>query len=193
MAAGEQLFARHGIHRVRLREIYALAGQRNSSALHYYFGSRDGLVEAILTHHQQLIDLDLETSLDLLEAGGTQITTRRVLDIVVPPFVAKLDSPSGRNFLRIVPQVSERLSSNLRAGYARPATNQSRRLLRLLSSLLPDMSEPLRIERMIAYVLLLTGTLAERAQHIESGRQPLIDNQAFANHLVGILDAMLMA
>ena len=39
--AGEHLFARQGIHQTRVRELHELAGQRNTSALHYHFGDRD--------------------------------------------------------------------------------------------------------------------------------------------------------
>ena len=52
LEAGEYLFARYGVHGPTLRELNARAGQRNPSALHYHFGSRDGLVLAILQAHQ---------------------------------------------------------------------------------------------------------------------------------------------
>ena len=48
VAAGERLFAERGIRAVSLREINKAAGQRNSSALHYHFGSREGLLRALL-------------------------------------------------------------------------------------------------------------------------------------------------
>jgi AcrR family transcriptional regulator len=48
LAAGEKLFARDGVHRVTVRELNEVAGQRNASALHYHFGSREGLLRAIV-------------------------------------------------------------------------------------------------------------------------------------------------
>ena len=56
LRAGERLFAERGIHQVRLREINALAGQRNSSALHYHFGDRDGLAVEIMRVHLEAIE-----------------------------------------------------------------------------------------------------------------------------------------
>src|SRR5438552_16240986 len=44
---GEELFAVHGIDAVSTRTITGAAGA-NSAALHYHFGSKEGLVEAIL-------------------------------------------------------------------------------------------------------------------------------------------------
>lgn len=44
--AAEHLFARHGINGVSLRTIVTRAGV-NTAAIHYHFGSKDGLVEAV--------------------------------------------------------------------------------------------------------------------------------------------------
>src|SRR5690349_12666771 len=85
LRAGEQLFARDGIYRARIRDINALAGQRNSSALHYHFGSRDGLANAIMFGHQAEIDAEVERGLDALEAEGEEPSARDVLTAVVPP------------------------------------------------------------------------------------------------------------
>ena len=45
--AGERLFGESGIDGVSLREVAAAAGQGNTSAVRYHFGSKDGLVAAI--------------------------------------------------------------------------------------------------------------------------------------------------
>ena len=45
--AGERLFALSGLDSVSLRQINSAAGQRNSSAAHYHFGSKEALVQAI--------------------------------------------------------------------------------------------------------------------------------------------------
>ncbi|WP_416900221.1 MAG: TetR family transcriptional regulator [Minwuia sp.] len=46
--AAERIFSAEGITSTSLRRINQAAGQRNESAIHYYFGSREGLVAAIL-------------------------------------------------------------------------------------------------------------------------------------------------
>ena len=46
--AAEAEFARAGIQGASLRRINALAGQRNTSAVRYHFGSREGLLEALI-------------------------------------------------------------------------------------------------------------------------------------------------
>ena len=54
--AAEQLFAERGIQDVSLRQINNAAGQRNASATHYHFGSRDTLVRAIFEFRMTGID-----------------------------------------------------------------------------------------------------------------------------------------
>jgi AcrR family transcriptional regulator len=50
VATAERLFALHGIDGVSLRQIGAAAGIGNNSAVQYHFGSKEGLVKAILLH-----------------------------------------------------------------------------------------------------------------------------------------------
>ena len=45
----ERLFALKGIWQVQVQEIVVAADQRNTSAVTYHFGSREGLLEGILT------------------------------------------------------------------------------------------------------------------------------------------------
>ena len=49
--AAAALFAERGVANVSLAEIVRAADQRNRSALHYHFGGRDQVVEAILARH----------------------------------------------------------------------------------------------------------------------------------------------
>lgn len=51
LLAGERLIAEYGPD-VSLRDVAAAAGQRNNSAVQYHFGSRDGLIKAVISHRQ---------------------------------------------------------------------------------------------------------------------------------------------
>ncbi|WP_295958165.1 TetR/AcrR family transcriptional regulator [Rhodoferax sp.] len=44
--AAERLFGQHGVEGVTIRELLKAAGQANKSAVHHYFGSKEGLLEA---------------------------------------------------------------------------------------------------------------------------------------------------
>ncbi|HLK24317.1 MAG TPA: TetR family transcriptional regulator, partial [Caulobacteraceae bacterium] len=44
----ERMFAEGGVENVALTQIVAASSQRNRSALHYHFGSREGVLSALL-------------------------------------------------------------------------------------------------------------------------------------------------
>lgn len=191
--AGERLFAREGIHRVRLREINELAGQRNPSALHYHFGSRDGLVNAILLAHQAAMDEALKPRLDEMESGATPNGIREIVQATVGPLAAELKSESGRDFLRIIPQVLDTVSLNVRGGAPPPGAGsiQPGRTLALLDRRIEHLPEGLRRERLVAYVLILTSLMAERAQLVESGVATSLDHEQFVTHVTDVLTSVL--
>jgi AcrR family transcriptional regulator len=192
LRAGEELFAREGIHRVPLRAINALAGQRNPSALHYHFGSREGLVEAIMLRHQASIEAAMASGLDELERRGA-VTVRDVVAAVVRPLARKLDSESGRNFLMLLPQITPALGRNLRRGISEPATPQSARVLDLLRSQMPRVPVEVQRERQVTYVLVLSTLLADRAHAIEAGGALPLDRAQFEDHMIDLVEAMLTA
>lgn len=146
LRAAERLFARHGVHGVTVRQLNAAAGVRNTSALHYHFGSRDGLVRAIVERHQAVVDAERARR---LEGLGEDAPVRDLVALVLEPLAAELGSPSGRDYLRIVPQLLDGL------GTAPPAL---RRTMELLEQRLP------RPDRILPMLLASTTLLADRAR-----------------------------
>lgn len=54
--AAERLMAERGVEAVSLRDVLEASGQRNKSAAHYHFGSREGLIRAIIENRMAPID-----------------------------------------------------------------------------------------------------------------------------------------
>src|SRR5256885_5409069 len=107
--AGEQLFAAHGIDRVQLREINELAGQRNESALHYHFGSRQGLLDLILAKHGDDVQQGTRLQLDRGATGDLVAELHVLIGALVVPLSAKLRTEDGRDYLRILAQTLARV------------------------------------------------------------------------------------
>lgn len=191
--AGEYLFARQGIGGTKIGEINQLAGQRNPSAVHYHFRSKQGLVVAILRRHQVALEVEVGRLLDELEGSGTVVPVRALVEAMVRPLAAELESPSGRDFLRIIPQFIGPLDANLRRGVAEPVTAQSRRLLALLEDRMRHLPQAIRRERLVAYTLVLTSLLAERARHLEDRRPTALDADQFIDHLLDVIEAVMTA
>jgi AcrR family transcriptional regulator len=188
----ERLFARRGVYKVTVREIVRAAGQRNVSALTYHFGSREGLLQAILVQHGDPTDIARG---EHLARVGRDAAARDLVDALVVPYAAHLATAEGRDYLRIVAQLAPLFSAWREAN---PGTGPF--LLEILGILeqrpehVPEqVPVAIRRERVIEMIMLMTVALAERARLIESGTALELDEPAFAANLtdvlVGVLDA----
>src|ERR1700716_2960871 len=70
MEVAERLFATKGIEAVTLREIQQAAGQSNTSVIRYHFGSRDGLIRALISYRQASLGADRQELLPSLREHG---------------------------------------------------------------------------------------------------------------------------
>jgi len=78
-AAGMKLFSERGIDAASVRAIVREAGARNGASLHYYFGSKEGLIRELAADAARRSDRARNGLLDAMEAGGGP---RRAADIV---------------------------------------------------------------------------------------------------------------
>ena len=193
LRAGERLFAERGIDGVRVREINQLAGQRNSSALHYHFGSRDGLLDEIKLLHRTPIEARRIAMLDELERDGHTDDLRALVETVVLPFTAEMATESGRDYLRILPQVTGRLG--LPVGHLPDAFGPRgiRRSLRYLHRCLPELPPTLREERLNVVSEFVSNAIARRAQDIELGSPFRFPEEQFIANIVDMAVGALTA
>ena len=179
--AAEHLFARHGVHRTQMNEINARAGQRNPSAVHYHFGSREGLLNAIIEQHSAVVDAERARRLD---AVGHEPTLGDLVAAIVGPLTAELATESGRDYLRIVPQ------SLGTTPVAPPAITAA---FTLAEKALSELPQPVRNERLSAMFLAASTLLAKRAADIDEGRTAGLDDETFTANLIAMATAMLTA
>ena len=184
----ERLFARRGLYQVTVREIVEAAGQRNVSAVNYHFGSREGIVDAILTRHGDVTDLARG---ELLGAIGESASTRDLVAALVVPYAAHLATPDGRDYLRIVAQMAPRFSTWRQDN---PGTGPHlRAILGLLEARPGDLEGPVRRERVVEMIMLMTMAMAERARLVEKVPAPELDEATFAANLTDVLVGVLEA
>jgi AcrR family transcriptional regulator len=193
LRAGERLFAEQGVDAVRVREINQHAGQRNSSALHYHFGSRDGLLDTILRLHREPIEVRRIAMLDACDAEGRSGDLRDVVETIIVPFAGELATESGRDYLRILPQVSGRRSL---PGGRLPDTfgpDGIRRSLRYAHRCLPDLTVTMREERLAVMIDFMTYAISRRAHDIETGEQFRLPEEQFIANVVDMSVGALLA
>jgi len=193
LRAGERLFAQRGIDGVTVREINQLAGQRNSSALHYHFGSREGLLVEIRTRHREPIEARRITMLDALELEQRTDDLRALVETIVYPFAAELATDSGRDYLRILPQITGRL--RIPVGKLPPTFGPRgiRRTLRYAHRCLPEFEPIVREERLAVVSEFATNMVARRAQEIDTGATFRFPEEQFLANLVDMSVGSLVA
>lgn len=148
-----RMFAIRGISAVGLREVAVEAGQRNTAAVHYHFGTKDDLLRELLVDGARAIDVHRQAIIDQAESAGT-VSMDHVVRAFVQPSL-DLESEPGH------PETYHRFLSNIMGerrelfestivdshatGYQR-ATAHVRRLL--------DSVPPAEIDRRIIFTTL---------------------------------------
>jgi AcrR family transcriptional regulator len=190
----ERLFAERGIAGVSLREITERAGQRNASVVQYHFGSRAGLVAAVVDRHMAGVDAARSVRLDAATAGARVPDVHEAMRILVEPLAECLRTESGRAYLRVV----QHLVDEPRApGASRPPlgeTNPSlHRVTRMLERTTRSLPRRLRTERHRQTTSFLLRALADRAAELDGrdGRRPVLAHDPFVANLVDVLVAVL--
>lgn len=170
------------------RQIVDAAEQRNTSAVTYHFGTRQELLLEILARRGAPVD---EARGQLRTVAGEQPDLRSLVACLVRPYVALLDGEGGRSYVRIVAQ--------LRGRFAAWRVESDAATTKHLSAILddlearPDATVAVRRERVVALIMVLTGTVAERARRIDDGTGNDLSDQEFVDNLIDVCAAVVAA
>ncbi|WP_431032564.1 TetR family transcriptional regulator [Streptomyces sp. P6-2-1] len=205
--AAEEVFAEQGVHGAQLRDVVRLAGQGNPSAVQYHFGSRQGLLDAVMAARQERTERVLAGLVETEGSPGATApgeetapdedsvpaTARRLLTALVRAEASELGSTRGLRGLRISAQLSH--ESGVRTGVPHPTLDGTAywRLIVRLGDCLPALPRPLRLERTDLVLTLIGAALADRARQYLAGTTPLTDEELFLADLVGTSLAVLTA
>ncbi len=190
LRAAEQLFATHGVDGAQTRDIVRLAGQGNPSAVQYHFGSRDGLLQAIMATRQERTEQALAPALPGLEA----LSLQELLAVLVEAEATELRTERGRHCLRISAQISHRSGVRTRTPHPTLAGGGYWRAICLLERQLTGrLPEAVRLERIDLALTLIGAALADRARQYAEDEQPLTAEPDFLADLAGMSAALLLA
>lgn len=147
MVAAERLFGERGLHGVTLKEINAAAGQRNESALHYHFGSKQRLIDAILGQRVKVIDARRVERIDALMAAGQERDLHAILRATFEPLTELLDTDDGVRFVRFAAQVLNDPDFDLPSIAVRSGYEGITRANALIVALLGDLPPEIAVQR----------------------------------------------
>ncbi|MFD4321284.1 TetR/AcrR family transcriptional regulator [Streptomyces sp. NPDC058548] len=188
--AAEELFAAQGVHGAQLRDIVSRAGQANPSAVQYHFGSRAGLLDAVMAGRQARTEGVLAP---LLAAAPD--ATHELIGALVTAESSELRTDRGRRCLRISAQLSH--ESGVRSRTPHPTlagTGYWRLIERIADRLAADgLPEPLLLERLDLALTVVGAAMADRARQYLDGTEPLTGEALFLADLVETTTALLRA
>ncbi|MFE2555718.1 TetR/AcrR family transcriptional regulator [Streptomyces sp. NPDC059352] len=188
--AAEELFAARGVDGAQLRDVVTLAGQANPSAVQYHFGSRAGLLDAVMAGRQARTR---EVLAPLLDAAEDDL--KELVAALVTAEASELRTERGRRCLRISAQLSHESGVRSRTPHPTLAGTVYWDLIERLADRLAatGLPEPLLLERLDLALTVVGAAMADRARQYLDGTEPLTGEALFLADLVETTTALLRA
>jgi AcrR family transcriptional regulator len=190
-------FAEQGVYGASLIEITRRAGQRNRGALHYHFGSRAGVLCAVLDRH---VDFLARREGELLQKAlaAPDDDVKSVVEAIVRPATELAESGwRGRCFLVILSELIEDDPASLDPDVATElARTGGYEVYELLAERMAEVSDEVRAERFALATGFVLRAVADRARVLgRRGRhgRPQLEHDAFVDNLVAMVAAGMSA
>ncbi|MGK8486614.1 helix-turn-helix domain-containing protein [Nocardia asiatica] len=165
--AGERLIAERGVD-VPLRDIAAAAGQRNNSAVHYYFDSRTGLIEAIVERRMNWLEHRRMQLLAAHEAAGAVNDLPTLVAMLAMPILELL----GHDGVTHLGRFLEVVRTHPVVADARRLAGADRAAVRIIATRLDaalGLTGRLRRQRLETMTTVMLALIADYERTLESG------------------------
>jgi len=195
--AAARAFAEDGVFNASLIEITRQAGQRNRGALHYHFGSRDGVLCAVIDRHAAFLARREGELLEIASQDSDDDVAAVIEAIVRPAAELAKSGWRGRCCLLIIAELAgedpAQYSDELQAVFARTGGNE---VYALLATRMAAVSQDVRIERFALVTTFILRAVADRARLLgrrgRKGRRQL-EYELFVQNLVAMAAAAMSA
>ena len=149
--AAELLFAEQGIRATSLRAITREAGV-NLAAVHYHFGSKEGLLDAVIERQALPVNESRLVELERLEreAGDASPTAEALLAAFILPAVTRLRDlgPRAQHLPRLLARIEAQPTDVVEALMRKHFGDVARRFVEALHRALPEHSQETVTERL---------------------------------------------
>ncbi len=195
LRTAQKLFAEKGIDAVSMREVAREAGQRNNSALHYHFGSKEALIQAILQRGMRRIDGLRNDYLDRIFMQQRHGELRALIEALVWPLASGLATAQTNSYNRFLANAQIHPDIDLAASTREDGDRGFRRIQDLLEPLLPHLPGVVLRQRFLAGVAFTIFSLAdfERFKMRRDKSRRSFDLQRAIENLIDMLCGALQA
>ncbi|GAA3534984.1 TetR/AcrR family transcriptional regulator [Nonomuraea rosea] len=187
LTAAERLFAEHGVFAVSNRQVSEAAGQGNTAAVGYHFGTKAHLVRAIVRRHAEAIE---QTRAEMVAAIGDSGDVRDWVACMVRPMtehLAALGSPTW--YARFTAQVVTDPALCAIMTEENRASPALRRNIEGFNRCLPELPADVRIERGEMVRQLVVHTCADRERALAEGATT--PRSSWHDAATGLIDALV--
>ena len=186
-------FAAHGVYGASLIDITRRAGQRNRGALHYHFGSRAGVLCAVLERHADFL-ARREGELLEIALSRPDDDVRSVVEAIVRPATELAESGwRGRCYLMILAELVEEDPDGLDRDIADALVRTGGyKVYDLLAERMADVNDEIRNERFALATAFILRAVADRARVLgRRGRRgrPQLEHEEFVQNIVAMVAA----
>jgi AcrR family transcriptional regulator len=187
--AAERLFAERGVEGVSLRQVNQAANQKNNAAAHYHFGSRDGLVDAVLAYRLPVLD---RRRAELLRRPAEPKGLRFYLEAFIKPLAEQLSPRSeGNYYIRFIEQYERHRGGD--NAFVRGISPAGVQIYDGLEGLLYYLPEPVRRFRIGHLINIIHSILAAAEERLGSGALSAEDIELTVANLTDMAEAALTA
>ena len=172
-AAAQRLFSTHGLDGVSVRDIVKAAGAKNGASLHYYFGSKEGLITELVLDGARRSEEGRRRALELLEAAGGPQRVSDIVRLLVEVETGKHSLPQGAalaglGHMRFIVALQISHRKLMRTVLDGQQNTAYLKCLAYLRRLMPDLPPEIVNQRLIFMYIILTTSLAAREAAFEN-------------------------
>src|SRR6266540_2744378 len=162
LKAAEDLYGRHGLYGVSLRQILSATDCSNKYAVQYHFGDAAGLVKGILKDRLEKIGIVQAERMNQFRSEGRSADLRALLDICHRPVLQQVNDHGERSFARFLVAVLSSTEGVQRFIEIYNAQSDVGQLLDMLAEAVPHLPRQLFLERLRQSSIMVFSSVFNR-------------------------------